>query len=67
MSEENLDFTNKLLAWVSENIKFIVIGIIIGISPYFSMIFLKCFKNSSQRTVYLSKYVNFQIFNNFVM
>ena len=32
MSEENLDFTNKLLAWVSENIKFIVTGIIIGIS-----------------------------------
>jgi len=32
MSEENVDFTNKLLAWVSENIKFIVTGIIIGIS-----------------------------------
>ena len=32
MSEENIDFTSKLLVWVSENIKFIIAGILIGIS-----------------------------------
>ena len=32
MSDDKLDLTSRLLAWVSSNIKFIVIGVVIGVS-----------------------------------
>ena len=32
MSDEKLDLTSKIVKWATENIKFISIGVVIGIS-----------------------------------
>jgi len=50
MSDNELDFTNKILDWVMQNIKYIVIGVFIGIAIPLSWNYLE-FKKEKQNII----------------
>ena len=50
MSDNELDFTNKILDWVMQNIKYIVIGVFVGIAIPLSWNYLE-FKKEKQNII----------------
>lgn len=50
MSDNELDFTNKILYWVTQNIKYIAIGVFIGIAIPLSWNYLE-FKKEKQNII----------------